>query len=194
MKKVEVAVFQEKKKGTPYCGDSYFYIETDQMFICAIADGLGSGEFAKESSQIVMDTIQNNLMLPEKQLFKICNQRLMGRRGVVVGILRLDFITEHFTYSSIGNIGLIIVSNDKRKKRNIPNRGYLAGYERPFGVMKGKFTKQTNFIMFSDGVEETELSQPFLLYEDVEDLVKTFGIVSNSLRADDTTLVAMRYK
>src|SRR5690625_31762 len=193
MGKVQVAVFQESKKGSVYCGDSYFYNETDKMFTCAVADGLGSGEFARESSQIVIDIIKNNPKFTDKQLVKLCNEQLVGRRGVVVGILRLDFITQHFTFSSIGNIGLVVVTNDK-KKRNLPERGYLAGYERSLGVMQGSFTEQTNFIMFSDGVRESELSKPYMMYEDVEQLVHTFSMVNDHSRFDDTTLIAMRYE
>src|SRR5690625_7245298 len=102
MGKVQVAVFQESKKGAVYCGDSYFYNETDKMFTCAVADGLGSGEFAKESSQIVIDIIKNNPRSTDKQLVKLCNEQLVVRRGVVVGHLRLAFIVLYFNFSSIG--------------------------------------------------------------------------------------------
>src|SRR5690625_7481887 len=112
------------------------------MFTCAVADGLGSGESDKAPAQIVTDIIKNNPRSTDKQLVKLCNEQLVGRRGVVVGILRLDFITQHFTFSSIGNIGLVVVTNDK-KKRNLPERGYLAGYERSLGVMQGSDRKST---------------------------------------------------
>lgn len=194
MDKVEVAAFQESKKGTRYCGDSYFYFENDNHFTCAIADGLGSGEFARESSQIVINIIKDNLNHSNKQLVQMCNERLVGRRGVVVGILRLNLTTKQFTFSSIGNIGLIIVTKNQVRKRNIPHRGYLAGYERTLGVMKGTFEEQTNFIMYSDGVEESELSKSFLVYEEVEDIINTFEMVYGRARFDDTTFIAMRYE
>src|SRR5699024_9744477 len=93
---VDVAVYQKTKVGNHLCGDSYFYKETDDGFICALADGLGSGEYAKESSDIVMDVIRHHMGASVKDLVKKCNKRLYGKRGVVLGILKFDFKTEMY--------------------------------------------------------------------------------------------------
>jgi len=191
--KVDVSVFQKPKKGNFHCGDSYFYTETENEFICALADGLGSGEFAKESSQIVIDIIKSNVHSTVEQLVKTCNTQLLGKRGVVLGILKLDFQTRVSTFSSIGNIGIMYITNDKKKKRNIPNSGYLAGFKRPFKVMNQKLEKDMNFIMFSDGVLDKELSQCFFANEDVDSITKSYELMSEKDRHDDTTLIAIRY-
>lgn len=191
--RVSVSVFQKAKKGNYHCGDSYFHTETENEFICALADGLGSGEYAKESSQIVMDIIQSNVAATVEQLVKACNTQLLGKRGVVLGILKLDFRTQISTFSSIGNIGIMIVSKDKKRKRNIPNAGYLAGYQRKFTVMKEKLESGMNFIVFSDGVINSELSQCFFSNKDVNSITRTYEHTSENDRRDDTTLIAMRY-
>ncbi|MFC3039288.1 SpoIIE family protein phosphatase [Virgibacillus xinjiangensis] len=191
--RVEVSVFQRPKKSNYYCGDSYFYTESDEEFVCALADGLGSGEYAKESSQIVIDIIKDNIHATVEQLVKICNKELSGKRGVVIGILKLDYRAERVSFSSIGNIGVMTITNDQKKKRNIPNGGYLAGYQRPFKVVQQKLEPQTNFIMFSDGVTDKDLSQRYLLNKNVKDITRTFELVSDKVREDDTTLIAIRY-
>lgn len=191
--KVDVSVFQKPKKGNFHCGDSYFYKETENEFICALADGLGSGEFAKESSQIVIDIIQNNVHFTVEQLVKACNEQLQGKRGVVLGILKLDFQTQVSTFSSIGNIGIMSITNDKKKKRNIPNSGYLAGYNRPFKVMNQKLENGMNFVMFSDGVLDKELSQCFFANKDVRSITRSYERMIDKDRHDDTTLIVMRY-
>src|SRR5690625_7523206 len=89
-KKINVAVYERAKGTNVMSGDSYFYQEADDTFICAIADGLGSGQFAKESSEIVIDTIKNNPDLSDRELGRLCSEQLVGRRGVVLGVLRLD--------------------------------------------------------------------------------------------------------
>lgn len=193
LSKVEVSVFQKPKKGNYQCGDSYFYTESDNFFVCAIADGLGSGEHAKESSQIVIDIIQNNAGGAIGQLVKLCNEKLSGKRGVVVGILKLDFRARTSSFSSIGNIGMMTI-NGRKKKRNIPNGGYLAGYERPFKVVEEKLEPETNFIMFSDGVTDKELSERYLLNDNVHTITNTFSLMSEKVRVDDTTLIAIRYE
>lgn len=191
---VEVSVFQQPKKGNYYCGDSYFYIESEDEFVCAIADGLGSGEIAKESSQIVIDIIEDNIHATVEQLVKLCNNKLSGKRGAVVGILKLDYMSRVYTFSSIGNIGVMTITEGRKKKRTIPNAGYLGGYKRPFKVIQEKLEPDMNFIMFSDGVSDKDLSQKYWSNHDVRTITKTFEHVSDDIRTDDTTLIAMRYK
>ncbi|MFB4168138.1 SpoIIE family protein phosphatase [Virgibacillus sp. JSM 102003] len=192
---VDVAIFQKAKKGRYYCGDSYFYTETEDVFVCALADGLGSGEFAKESSQIVIDIIKNNIHTTVEQLIKKSNELLTGKRGAVIGILKMDFHSRHYSFSSIGNIGVLTITENGKKKRNIPNTGYLAGYHRPFKVVTDRLEPEMNLIMFSDGVSDNDLSQPFLLNKDVNQVTDAYANhVSGKVRNDDTTLIAIRYE
>lgn len=193
-RKVQVSVYQKPKQGNYSCGDSYFYTETEKEFVCVIADGLGSGDFAKESSQVVIDIIKSNIYATVEQLVKSCNKELFGKRGVVLGILKLDFDSRTYTFSSIGNIGVITVTKEKKRKRNIPNAGYLAGYPIPFKVVQEKLENQTNFIMFSDGVIDKELSQAFFSDKDIHRITQTYEHTCDKIRHDDTTLIAMRYE
>ncbi|WP_284141785.1 MULTISPECIES: SpoIIE family protein phosphatase [unclassified Virgibacillus] len=192
--KVDVAVYQQPKHGYRSCGDSYYYIEKENEFVCALADGLGSGEFARESSQVVVDIIRDHIDASVEELLTICTKQLLGKRGAVLGILKIDFKAKTYTYSSIGNIGIMTITEDKKKKRNIPNAGYLTGYSRPFKVMQGKLEESMNFIMFSDGVSDTDLMYPFLLNMDVHDVIHSYEKAVRLPRKDDTTLIAMRYE
>jgi negative regulator of sigma-B (phosphoserine phosphatase) len=194
MKRINVAVFQKPKKGKYYCGDSYFYLETDDEFLCAIADGLGSGEYARESSQIVIDIIRKNMNESIESIIKICNEQLFGKRGVVLGILKINFDSMLYSFSSIGNIGIVTANRNKKKKRNIPSSGYLAGYPRKFKVIQERLEKNMNFIMFSDGVNDKDLSDLDIFGNNVENIIKTFQYKSKPERDDDTTLIAMRYQ
>jgi len=191
---MQVAIYQQAKKGKGFCGDSYFYSETESEFICAIADGLGSGKFAKESSQIVIDIIKNNRYDSVQQIIKKCNKQLYGKRGAVLGILKIDLNSHNYTFSSIGNIGLIIIAPHSKNRRNIPSGGYLAGYERSVKVMEGMLECEMNFIMFSDGVKEADLAQNYLKNPNVHELIETFAMTNTTERQDDTTLIAMRYE
>lgn len=191
--RINVSVYQKSKKGNYYCGDSYFYRETENEFICALADGLGSGEFAKESSQIVMDIIEENVHADVKDIIKTCNQRLMGKRGVVLGVLKVNFPYETYAFSSIGNIGIMTISSTQEKKRSIPNSGYLGGLPRDFRVFDGKLEAGMIFIMFSDGVNSRDLSSKYFLGRDVDRIIDTYASLGGQNRDDDTTLIAMKY-
>lgn len=192
-KKVQVSVYQRPKKGNYSCGDSYFYTETENEFVCAIADGLGSGDLAKESSQVVIDIIKRNPYATVEQLVKMCNKELLDKRGVVLGILKLDFKLKMYSFSSIGNIGVMSVTKDKKKRRNIPNAGYLAGYPRSFKVEQKQLETEMNFIMFSDGVVDKELSQCYFTNKDIHKITEMYELTSDKVKHDDTTLITIRY-
>ncbi|TMN22574.1 SpoIIE family protein phosphatase [Lentibacillus cibarius] len=193
--KVETAVYQQPKSGQYQCGDSYFYTETDNEFICVLADGLGSGAMAKESSEIVINTIKDNIHITVEQLVQRCNRQLSGKRGAVIGILKIDFSAQRYTFSSIGNIGILTIHENGKKKRNIPNPGFLAGYHRPFKIVSDKLDSTMNFVLFSDGVRDKDISQYFLLGRDVQQVVETFKAYRSGQKTeDDTTLIAISYR
>jgi len=192
--KIQIAIHQIAKKGNYHCGDSYFYTKTDDEFVCAIADGLGSGEYAKESSDTVIEIIKANIHASVEALVKKCNKELWGKRGVVLGILKFHFKSKTYSYSSIGNIGMMTVSGQGRKKRNIPNAGYLAGYRRTIKVIQEKLEHGTNFYMFSDGVKDADLSHKIFLNRDVHAVINQYSQINDEKRDDDTTLIGICYE
>ncbi|MYL73045.1 SpoIIE family protein phosphatase [Halobacillus litoralis] len=192
-KRVDLSIFQKAKKGNYYCGDSYFYKETDDAFLCALADGLGSGEMARESSKAVMEVIEEHPDLTLEALIKKCNEVLVGKRGVVLGILRIDFDNRTYSYSSIGNIGVITVDPDGKRNRNIPLAGYLSGYPRKLRISRGTVQKGMIFLMFSDGVNDRRLSSNLTHSKNVEQITQQYKELYGQSRDDDITLIAMAY-
>ncbi|UOQ91809.1 SpoIIE family protein phosphatase [Halobacillus shinanisalinarum] len=192
-KHVDVSVYQKAKKGNYHCGDSYFHKETNEAFICALADGLGSGELAKESSQAVMDVIERFPDLAIESIIKKCNDALFGKRGVVLGILRIDFNDQTYSYSSIGNIGVITLEQGGKRQRNIPLAGYLAGYPRKLKVTRGDVKSGMIFLLFSDGVSERRLSLKHTNTHNIHLITEQYKELYGHSREDDTTLIAMEY-
>ncbi|MGP4070883.1 PP2C family serine/threonine-protein phosphatase [Halobacillus sp. B29] len=192
-KHVRLSIYQKAKKGNYYCGDSYFYKETEDAFICALADGLGSGEMAHESSKAVMNVIEEHTDLTIEALVRKCNEVLVGKRGVVLGILRIDFTAKTYSYSSIGNIGVIIIEPDGRRHRNIPLAGYLAGFTRKLRVSRGEISPGMIFLLFSDGVNDRRLTSKYISTNNVNDITDQYKELYGQAREDDTTLIAMEY-
>lgn len=190
--KIELAVYQQQKTGETYCGDSYYYATFDQQFICVIADGLGSGKEAAKASQIAIQTIKQFQELPTQDLVQKISKKMAGKRGVVLGILRLDFEHQIYSFESIGNVGLLITC-DHHKKRPLPSAGYLAGYYPKLQVAQGYLDKNMKFILFSDGVSDEELANQAIYHHDVNSIVDCFSQIYGKERVDDTTLIAIHY-
>lgn len=194
MNRVKVAVFQEAKNGNNECGDSYYFCETESEFVCALADGLGSGEYAKESSDIVINIIKENMNCSVEKLVQKCNEQLFGKRGTVLAILKIDFMSEIYSISTIGNVGVITITGENKRKRNVPSAGYLAGYKRDFKVIREPLESEMNFIMYTDGVTNQELADNYFFCTEVERITKSFALRNGTPRKDDTTLIAIRYE
>ncbi|GIO27109.1 SpoIIE family protein phosphatase [Ornithinibacillus bavariensis] len=194
MNRINVSVFQQAKDGNSECGDSYYYLETKHGFICALADGLGSGEFAKESSKIVIDTIKENNSDSVEQIIVKCNEKLLGKRGSVLALLKINYEMESYSISSIGNVGVMTVTGENEKKRSIPTAGYLAGYHTKIKLIHEPLEDEMNFILYTDGVTNKDLSESYFFDKDVERITQTFELKSNRPRKDDTTLIAIRYE
>lgn len=192
-KEVRVATYQKEKVGNNHCGDRYFFSENDSGFICAIADGLGSGKTASESSRAVIDVIKQNVDISDEALVRKCVQKLARKRGAVLGVLRVDYVKRKYTYSSIGNVSLVTAKDGRQRARTIPKPGFLGNYERQLKVIEGNLEKNIGFLMFSDGVSDQELSKLCLFDENVDGIIKAFSLMSDEVREDDTTLIAMRY-
>ncbi|SDC16849.1 negative regulator of sigma-B (phosphoserine phosphatase) [Pelagirhabdus alkalitolerans] len=192
-KHVEVSVYQKAKAGNYYCGDSYYYYEDEDFFICALADGLGSGEMAHASSKAVMDTFKENPYMSTKEMVKASNEALVKKRGVVLGVLKLDYRSQRYTYASIGNIGLMMINSDTVKTRNIPVSGYLGGYSRQMKEESEPLKEGTIFALFSDGVVSRDLSHDLFKKSHVDDITDAFKEQMVQKRDDDTTLIVIKY-
>lgn len=191
--RVDVSVYQKVKQGNIVCGDSYYYYQDADNFLCVVVDGLGSGVFAHESSQAVVDVIKSDPLRPTTEIIELSNRMLTGKRGVVLGILRLNLKTLQFTYSSIGNIGLMTITSEGIKKRNIPMSGYLGSYPRQVKVVSGVFTSHTVFVMFSDGVRSNELTHHLFRKCSAKEITDAFRVQMGQSRDDDTTLAVIKY-
>ncbi|MET3683963.1 negative regulator of sigma-B (phosphoserine phosphatase) [Alkalibacillus flavidus] len=194
--RMEVATFQKPKKGNYHSGDSYFYIETERGFICALADGLGSGEVAKESADVVIEVIKHHYNEPLESIVYKANQALFGQelRGCVLGLLYVDYENETFSYTLMGNISVIMVDPRGKKQRNIPVPGYLSGIKTNVTVHTKSLEPGALFFMFSDGVKERQLTKEFYNQNTMDLTVEWFTMRQDEYMDDDTTLIAMKYK
>lgn len=160
-KAVEVYGFQTTKAGRELCGDAYFMKATDDNFLCVLADGLGSGEYAYYSSQAVARAVKEQSDEDVEALMKACNRALYRKRGAAVAILKVCFQTRKFVYSCVGNIRFFMVAPGGKLTYPIPITGYLSGKPQQFKTEIFDYEPGSRFVIHSDGVKERNV-QSFL--------------------------------
>lgn len=185
----ELWVFQSSKNGAPFCGDDYYITHTDEYLLCVLADGLGSGKLAYESSHAVIEEIKANQNKGVEALIDLGNRVLMNKRGAAVSVIKIYFDTREFVYSSVGNIRFFLYNHEKEKLVYLlPVTGYLSGRKQKYRTQRFNYESGASFILHSDGVQlngaKTLLKSCTSLEQKVREIIQ--GI---KVQADDSTFI-----
>ncbi|VEF49451.1 Ser/Thr phosphatase [Bacillus freudenreichii] len=148
---IESYAFQRAKEGKVYCGDSFYMTANEDYFLCVLADGLGSGEYAYESSQAVTSVVQSNLEEDVQTLMSYSNRVLLSKRGAATAIFKVDFREKTFEYSCVGNIRFYLYTPSGKMVYPMPVSGYLSGRPQKFRTQKFPYESQSIFLIHSDG-------------------------------------------
>ncbi|MEH7885577.1 SpoIIE family protein phosphatase [Bacillus sp. JJ1609] len=151
--KIELYAYQTIKEGKLECGDSYFYTATDDYFVCVVADGLGSGQYAHEASAAVVAVVEEHHHEDVDTLMKYCNNILVQKRGAAVSIFKVFFDTNEFVYSCVGNIRFFLYSPNGKLTYPLPVTGYLSGKPQVFHTQRFVFEPESKFLIYSDGFD-----------------------------------------
>ncbi|WP_174735199.1 PP2C family serine/threonine-protein phosphatase [Mesobacillus harenae] len=186
--KLELFAHQTTKEGKTECGDSYFYTTTEEYFVCVLADGLGSGQFAHEASAAVVSVVEDNHHEDVETLMKRCNNNLVQKRGAAVSIFKVYFKTREFVYSCVGNIRFFLYSNGGKLTYPLPVTGYLSGRPQVFHTQRFVFEPDSKFLIYSDGFDihgVKSLLKSYLPVESIGEEIKR--LYQNSM--DDATFI-----
>ncbi len=150
--RIEVHAENIAKGDNRFCGDSYFFHHTDEYFICVLADGLGSGEFAFDSSSAVAKVVQDYHDQDVESLMNLCNKALENKRGAAVSILKVYYESQEFVYSCVGNIRFYLYSPDGKMTYPLPITGFLSGRPQAIRVQRFPYLPNSRFLIHSDGL------------------------------------------
>lgn len=185
---MQLIVSQSPKQGKLLCGDDYFYEVTDDYFICVIADGLGSGEFAHESSRAVTNVVREYQSEDVGDIMERCNQALLRKRGAAVAILKVDFKKKEFQYSCVGNIRFYLYPPNDKMIYPLPVTGYLSGRKQKFHTQQFTYTPSTKFFIHSDGFEMKGTKNFLRNASSLEETAKKLESQNSALN-DDITFI-----
>ncbi|ADC49898.1 MULTISPECIES: SpoIIE family protein phosphatase [Alkalihalophilus] len=152
-KHIEVAAVQQPKPGNVHCGDAHVVVEEEDFTLCAVVDGLGSGEGASESADAAIEVIKENRFLEVDEIVTRCNQAMVNKRGAVLTLVKVDFQKEEVIYCNFGNIGFVMYEPDGTTLQPIPIRGYLSGRKVMVKSKHFSYKKGSIFMLYSDGVK-----------------------------------------
>lgn len=149
---VDLYVLHQAKEGNVISGDTYFVTMKESYMICAIADGLGNGPLANESSSIISQILADYHDKSIDELMNLCNAQMIQKRGAAVAIVKVDFIRRKIQYSSVGNIRFYMLTEGERMLYPLPVMGYLSGRPLKLKTQEYDYTAGDLFLLHSDGV------------------------------------------
>lgn len=185
---VHTLAYQVPKEGKVCCGDSFFIKAMEDYFICALADGLGSGEYANESSSAISALVEKNHDEDVNVLIDLCNQELKDKRGATVSILKINFKSNQFTYSSVGNIRFILSSPSGSFIYPLPILGFLSGKPQKYRTQTYSYEKGSKFIIHTDGLVLPAVKTLLNKGQTVEELSRYLDVYTKT-RKDDLTYI-----
>ncbi|WP_227521969.1 PP2C family serine/threonine-protein phosphatase [Bacillus solitudinis] len=191
---IEIAAYQEAKSGKAFCGDAHLVIKTEEYLVCAVIDGLGSGEWANHSAEAAMSIIKDTHDKSVEEIVQACNLKMVNKRGVVLTIVKVDFERQELWYCNVGNIGFVLYQPDKTMVQPFPVRGYLSGRMQKVSSTCYRFQPGSAFVMYSDGVVVRPSNKMMLTMNSPSSQIDKFVEVYGREAKDDITLVIGQFR
>ena len=187
--KLELLAHQTIKTGNTECGDSYFYKVTEDYFLCVLADGLGSGKYANEASEAVVEVVEQNHEKDLETLMELSNKALYHKRGAAVSILKVYFEKNEFVYSGVGNIRFILIAPDGEITYPLPVSGYLSGKPQVFNTQCYSYKPGSKFLIYSDGFEIQGVKKLLNSFKSTQIIADQLRSDLNDGKKDDATFI-----
>ncbi|MEG9298563.1 PP2C family serine/threonine-protein phosphatase [Mangrovibacillus sp. Mu-81] len=185
---IELYAEQVSKNGNPYCGDSYYYASTNDYFVCVLADGLGSGKYAYESSHEVVEIVEQNHHEDVGILMDLCNNALQKKRGAAVAIIKAYYHSKEFVYSCVGNIRFYMYSPEGKITYPLPVTGFLSGRPQKYQTKRYSYEANSRFLLHSDGLNISGVKAVLQKYPTLHSTMHDIQSLVDGT-ADDTTYI-----
>lgn len=187
--KIDIYAYQSAKKGEDCNGDVYFVKETDEYFLCAVADGLGSGRDANASSEAAISVIKDHHDEDVKSLMERANDALHLKRGAVLAIFKIYYKEQELEYSCVGNIRFMLRTEAGKVTYPMPTMGFLSGRPQQVTVQRFPFEKGTSFLIHSDGLEIYSIKKYLWDVRSIRDTYQSIKEMIQNPKDDITFLI-----
>jgi negative regulator of sigma-B (phosphoserine phosphatase) len=173
-------------QGEKLCGDQFGIFEQGEFAIVAVVDGLGHGPGAHAAAVKAIELVETRLHKPVQELLEDCHKGLSSTRGAVMGIARIDRLTQTLTYAGLGNIEARLVGAE-RVRRPVSVNGIVGYKANRFRCETFPFEYGDLLMMHSDGVSDRFDLTPASRHGDLQMLA--FQLVNAHGRVNDDQLM-----
>ncbi|WP_163292628.1 SpoIIE family protein phosphatase [Desulfovibrio sp. JC022] len=175
------------------CGDAGYVRQENRSCFFALIDGLGHGRPANIASNAARHYLESNDALELTEMMQGMHEALVGTRGAVAALCRLNLNTGRMDYIGVGNICTRVFGGIENF-RFVPSDG-VVGYHLPTLREKSVSLSPGDVVMlYSDGIKESfeEFECPGLLVGSAEDIAGR--VFSNFYKGDDDgSCLVVRY-
>lgn len=186
---LELVAGTHSKGGNAHCGDTYFFVQDDTSFVCLLADGLGSGRFAYESSYAALEIVEREWKRESIEgMMDLINKAMFQKRGAAVALFKVDFETKTFDYTCVGNIRFYLYGPDGKLTYPLPVTGYLSGRPQRYRMERFVYQPGSKFLVHSDGVVLLNTKE-LMRYRSTEQIAAELDAVAAKSNDDATFLV-----
>ncbi|MBI5670137.1 MAG: SpoIIE family protein phosphatase [Chloroflexi bacterium] len=194
-KPIEWGAAMLAQAGQKDCGDQYLIEPQPNGLFLAVIDGLGHGPKAALAAQTAVEALRPYTDDDLPSLMQRCHQALMGTRGAVVTLARLDLRASALAWLSVGNVSAMLIHSDRNAataRDHLLLRGGVVGYRMPpLRVFTERLYPGDTLVIVTDGIRSTF----------VEDIPVHLPpqVMANAIldrynrRTDDATVVVARY-
>ena len=171
-------------------GDAFIIKQMNEEVLIGVIDGLGHGPLAHIAAQEARNYVEKHHNQPLKSIFQGTNVACNKTRGVVMTLVRIDWIKRKMQFAGIGNILGRIVGSET--SLNIMARRGIIGNHAPSPLISEiDWNKSFILILHSDGVSK-EWFQAEINYHNPATDLAIMILKKYAKDDDDATIVVVK--
>lgn len=148
---IDVAVAARPHPAETVNGDAAAVHWVDGVCRITVLDGLGHGPEAADASARALEVLDAHPDLVPAEAIRRCHGALIGTRGAVMSVARLDLARRELAYAGVGNIEAHLWQAGRRE-RPIAYRGIVGSVLPTIRTFTLALADDWTFILHSDGV------------------------------------------
>jgi anti-sigma regulatory factor (Ser/Thr protein kinase) len=149
----QVGIYGQPLQSEPESGDDAAFVRDDDGVLIALADGLGHGAPAREAARGAVETVIARRHLSLEGILHDCHEALIGTRGAVLALARIQETDSILQTASVGNVAVHLYGFDRsRRFAGAPFVLGLRDRRLRWTAEEAPLTRGDVIVMFTDGL------------------------------------------